>query len=426
MIDSGSGQFCDQISLAWLNSPPGTPAQDCSDCMLGVIQIQLNSPFGYHPEFAEDFQSMTASCSATGYSFTSPAPYAISTNYVPAPEPPTCAEPYIVQPGDTCDAIALSMSVSTYAVIKAGDLDFRCVRLQAGSSLCLPAQCSLYRVQYDETCDSILAKHNGLTLINLLNWNPNINPLCRNLDSLVETLICVSPPGGAPGEGTATPDPTPMPTEDPSTPVPKPTNGKDESNYPCAKWYTVADGDNCEELSIRSNIPLQDFYFLNPSINGQCSNLLLDIAYCVAAVGDISTYPSYPYSTSVPYTLSPPTYSTTTQTLSTVAPVITPKVELPIAPGTLDNCSYYVEHVPVPVIVDQRYQPDKPVITQNINSCDFATTAFGVSRAAFFSWNPSLDPADPCFLQEGYRYCALNHTSFLPSKLSVIQSAGNK
>lgn len=134
---------------------------------------------------------------------------------------------------------------------------------------------------------------------------------------LAETLICVSPPGGDPGEGTPITEPPPTPTEDPATPVPKPTNGKDESNYPCAKWYTIQDGDYCESVSIRESIALRDFYFLNPSINEQCTNLLLDIAYCVAAVGDINTYPSYPHSTPPLYTLTSATYSTTTQTLST-------------------------------------------------------------------------------------------------------------
>ncbi len=388
--------------------------------MLGVVQTQLNSPFGYHPEFAQDFQSMTQSCGANGYAFTSPAPYAVSTNPAPTPEAPTCSEPYIVQPGDSCDAIALSKGVPTYAVKTAGNLNFGCTNLQVGASLCLPSRCTLHRVQYDETCESIMAQHNGLNAVSLLNWNPNINPLCTNLGSLAKTLICVSPPGGDPGEGTPITEPPPTPTEDSATPVPKPTNGKDESNYPCAKWYTIQDGDYCESVSIRESIALRDFYFLNPSVNEQCTNLLLGIAYCVAAVGDINTYTSYPYSTAPLYTLTSATYSTTTQTLSTVAPSITPRTQLPVAPGTSSNCESYVEHVPVPAIADQNVQPDVPVITSNINSCDYAITASGVSLDDFLSWNPSLSSIDPCLLQDGYRYCVLNSTSSLPRKSETI------
>lgn len=198
--------------------------------------------------------------------------------------------------------------------------------------------------------------------------------------------------------------------------VPKPTNGKDESNYSCSKWYTIQDGDYCEGISIREGVALRDFHFLNPSINEQCTNLLLDIAYCVAAVGNINTYISYPYSTSFLYTLTSAIYSTTTQTLSTVEPIITPWVELPIAPGTSSDCEGYVDHFPIPAIADQSVQPDKVVISNYINTCDFTTTVFEVSLDDFLSWNPSLESVDPCMLQEGYRYCGLNSTTFLARK----------
>lgn len=384
--------------------------------MLGVVQTQLNSPFGYNPEFAADFQSMTSSCSASGYAFTSPTQYYVGANPEPTEEASTCSLPYIVQPNDSCDAIALSKGIPTYSIIRAGNLNFRCTNLQAGASLCLPSPCDLYRVKYDETCESILAQHSYMDDISLLNWNPNINQLCTNLGPLAETLICVSPPGGDPGEGTITTAPPPTPTEDPATALPKPANGKDESNYPCSKWYTIQDGDYCESVSIQEGIALRDLYFLNPSLNEQCTNLLLDIAYCVAAVGDINTYISYPYSTSFLYTLTSATYSTTTQTLSTVEPIITPRVELPIAPGTSSDCEGYVDYFPVPAIADQSVQPDKVVIGNFINSCDYATTTYEVSIDDFLSWNPSLASVDPCMLQEGYRYCALNSTSFLPRK----------
>lgn len=375
------------------------------------MQTQLNSQFGYHAEFADKFQSLTASCGATGYAFTSPAPYAVSSNLVAPPEAPTCSEPYIVQPGDSCDAISLAKNIPTFAIIMAGSLNSECSNLQGGASLCLPEPCTLYRVQYDDTCDSILEQHSELDAISLFNWNPNINALCSNLRRLVTTLICVSPPGGGPVTGTPITEPPTTPTEDATTAVPKPTNGKDESNYPCARWYTVQDGDHCESVSIRQSIALRDFYFLNPSIDEQCTNLLLGIAYCVAAVGDINTYASYPYSTTPAYTLTSPTYTTTTQTLSTVAPSITPLIELPLAPGTLSDCEDYVEHIPVPAIGDQNEQRDLPVLTNNVNTCIFALSSYKIQMDDFLLWNPSLAEVDPCMLQEGYRYCALNHTS---------------
>lgn len=107
---------------------------------------------------------------------------------------PTCPQTYIVQPNDSCDAISLSKYVSTHSIIKSGNLNSECTNLQAGASLCLPSRCELYRVKYDETCESILAQHCHIDEISLLNWNPDIDQLCTNLGPLAETLICVSPP----------------------------------------------------------------------------------------------------------------------------------------------------------------------------------------------------------------------------------------
>lgn len=374
------------------------------------MQVQLNSPFGYHDEFAQDFASATSSCGANGYAFTSPAPYAISANPAPDPTPPTCSDPYVVKAGDSCDAIALSKGISSYAIITAGNLLSDCTNLQVGAELCLPGPCELYRVQIDDTCESIVKRYTNLDVFGLLSWNPNINPLCRNLKSLVSSLVCVSPPGSS---GRPVPTPAPTPTDEVVTPVPKPTNGKDESNYPCAKWHTVQDGDHCESISIRQGIQLKDLYYLNPSLNTECTNLLLDIAYCVSAVGDINTYPGYPYSTTALYTLTSATYTTTTQTFSAVKPSITPLTELPLAPGSLSECESYVDYFPVEAIADQREQPYLPIVGESINSCDFATTANEVSLEDFLSWNPSLVGKDPCLLQAGYRYCSLKSSDYI-------------
>ncbi|GAW18021.1 hypothetical protein ANO14919_074900 [Xylariales sp. No.14919] len=412
--DSASGEFCDELHHEWLANG-STSAQNCSDCMLGTIQDQLNSPFGYHAEFAADFQSLTLSCNVTGYTFTSPTPYPSTLIPVEATHAPVCSDPYVVKSGESCDSIAVSLNVSTYSIIKAGGLDPGCGNLSPGDSLCLPAPCQLYRVQYDDTCGSIIAAHGGLNAVDILTWNANINTLCTNLDSLVGTLLCVSAPGNCFGNATMTTAP-PTPAAATITPVPKPTNGANDSNGRCASWYTVRDGDYCWSVSIRQSITLRDFYFLNPSIDANCTNLLLGVAYCVRPVGDINSYSAYPYSTSPLYTLTPFTYVTTTLTMPVRSLSMTPLIPLPTAPGTILDCAEYVEFVPVPPVADQNIQPDVPVITESINSCYFALTAFGVSMEDFISWNPSLSSISPCQLQEGYSYCALNSSGYaLPS-----------
>ncbi|KAF9874971.1 LysM domain-containing protein [Colletotrichum karsti] len=408
--DSSTGKFCHEIFLSWLPSGnASTSSQNCSDCMLGVSQSQLNSPFGYQADFAASFRNLTKSCSATRYTFTTPTPYAISTIAPPpTPERPTCGSPYVVKSNDTCDSIAVANGVATWSVLRAGGLDWRCKNLAAGDLLCLPKPCNLYRVQYDDTCEAIVSKRSGLNMASFMSWNPVINSLCTNMDELVGHMLCVTAPGGVPGDENMT-VPPPTPTADPGTAVPKPTNGKDETKGPCAKWYTIQDGDKCESVSVRDGIALRDFYFLNPSLDSQCTNLLLGIAYCVQAVGNIATYPGYPYSsTQSQYTLASPTYSTTTRTtVPSQAPSSTTRPVLPLASGSLSGCERNVEHIPVPKRADQEVQPDEPVLTEDVNSCIYVSSLYDVSIDDFLQWNPSLKAIKPCQLQVGFRYCAV-------------------
>lgn len=191
-----SGRYCDELFFLWLVADnASTSAANCSDCSLGVMQIQLNSPFGYDDDFADDFKSATASCSSADYPFTSPNSYAVGTD-LPNPgndlSTPSCSRPYLVPPGDSCDAISLSKEVSTYSIIRAGGLRPDCSNLAAGASLCLPSPCSLDRVRKGDDCASIVARYPGVTRESLLSWNPNIDPICTNIADLVGTFICLT------------------------------------------------------------------------------------------------------------------------------------------------------------------------------------------------------------------------------------------
>lgn len=193
--DTSSARYCDELFFLWLASGnASTSVAKCSDCSLGVVQVQLNSPFGFNEEFAQEFKSTKASCSSSEYSFTTPTPYAISTK-IPNPaddtSQPTCLTPYVVKSGDSCDAIAIAYNVSTNSIIKAGSLRNDCRNLLPGTSLCLPAPCVLYRIQEGDSCTSIVKANSGVTGVSFLAWNPNITPLCTNLADLTRTLICV-------------------------------------------------------------------------------------------------------------------------------------------------------------------------------------------------------------------------------------------
>lgn len=216
-----------------------------------------------------------------------------------------------------------------------------------------------------------------------------------------------SPPGGRAGDITITVAP-PATTTGNATPAPKPTNGASNTTMPCAKWYTVQDGDYCESISVRQSITLQDFYFLNPSVDTKCLNLWLSTAYCVLPVGDISKYPGYPYSSSAVYSLTKPAYVTTTSEFKPVVPSPTARVALPRAPGTKSDCEAYVDALPVDPFQDQSESDNVRLITESVNSCQFASSIYPISYDNFIKWNPSLASIKPCFLQQNYSYCAVN------------------
>jgi hypothetical protein len=68
--------------------------------------MQLSSPFGYDDEGAATFASLTSICNAEGYSYVTPAPYAINGTAPEAPPAHTCTGTYTGQEGDTCISIS--------------------------------------------------------------------------------------------------------------------------------------------------------------------------------------------------------------------------------------------------------------------------------------------------------------------------------
>lgn len=194
-INRESGQFCDTVFTSWLDKPALTDAELCSDCALGLRQLQLNSSFGYDEDTAERFASATQSCNKTGYTYTTPV---TSTKDQAAPTiqrltatAPTCPISYTVQEGDTCDSISIAHNASTFAIVRAGGVDASCSNLLTGSTLCLPQPCILHRVEFGDTCASIISAQAGLTPSRLAHWNPNLDPLCRYLETLAGSYLCV-------------------------------------------------------------------------------------------------------------------------------------------------------------------------------------------------------------------------------------------
>lgn len=382
--------------------------------MLGTQQVALGSPVGYSDELASEFNSLTSSCGKTGYAYSTPTSFALngtvpSTTAAPSP---TCSNTYQVAAGDTCASISVAHGVSTFGFVFLNSLDAGCTNFpQAGSTICLPASCKTYVVQANDTCFSIIQQQAAnATMVQLESWNLNLNRQCSNLQDYSNTTICIGPPVDI---ADASPTNTNADQSTFATPAPLPTDLVADTNTYCGKYYSTAEGDNCGLITTQNRISLKDFYFLNPEVNSTCGNLYLGYSYCVAPVGDISTYANYSGSnptgvcasafapsscytddiatmTSLPFMDANYTFSASPITSNT-ASLPSP---FPLAPSTRTDCFFYREYL----------TSDNATAETQLNSCAFVTYRYKVSTSDLLAWNPSLS-SNNCALAEGLRYC---------------------
>ncbi len=120
-----------------------------------------------------------------------------------------------------------------------------------------------------------------------------------------------------------------------------------ESNRNCGNWYAVVAEDTCDLVSVANYISLFDFLFLNPKINKNCSNLDLEVAYCVEPVRNLATYSGYTTSAEPTITISSATFSTVNTVISTAISdggYIAISSLLSKASETIDGCKTYRNH----------------------------------------------------------------------------------
>lgn len=193
------------------------------------------------------------------------------------------------------------------------------------------------------------------------------------------------------------------------TVVPAPTNAASDSNKNCASWHTVSlyivtcllfasaniskvvKDEYCAKIAQDNDLSLDDFYFLNPSVDTECRALLLGTAYCVRPVGDITTYTSYP-------SHPPPTSFTRPPTSTYTVPQTT---QSPQAPGSQDKCTLYINYFDSSDLVSQYGGND---VLERANRCSTLAGKYHFSIEDFVKWNPSLDAKD-CRLKPGFSYC---------------------
>lgn len=197
-------------------------------------------------------------------------------------------------------------------------------------------------------------------------------------------MSSLRPPGG-----TATQPPTPI---DSAAPVP--TNAAPDSNKKCKLWHTAVSGDTCGQMCADANTPLEDFYFLNPSIDKNCSNIFLGISYCVQPVGDINTYPGH--------TATGPSTTFTRPATTTTAKYTPPaKTQFPRASGSRNDCLMYQNYRDM----SKMRQIGTGFTFIDLNICTSVARKWNIGVTKLLEWNPSLSKDNKCSLQPGLSYC---------------------
>ncbi|KAF2416682.1 LysM domain-containing protein [Tothia fuscella] len=365
----------------------------CSMCSIKKLQIEAGSPYYYGPKLAAEsvYQSKTASCKISNMPMSTSRPVVPDS---PTGAPSKCAgTTYQVKAGDSCKSVAKRQGISTGWLIFDNNLSASCDDLTKSSSLCLKNTCKIHAVTAGETCESI-AKANNINTLQLQSWNPFINYGC-NLTRFVGESVCV----GMPGKPYKLPSGPAQPPTSAVTPAPVPPNLAANTTSRCGKYFKTAQGQDCNTILMKFGISIQDFKYLNPSINENCTDMLRDTNYCVQAVGDINTYPGRgqdgigKLQTAFTTGLMQMTWSK-----QTVKPTATSSTEHPLATGTRADCDRFVE--------GNIFQVDK---LSNIwkSSCDFVMAAYELSLKDLQRWNPSLSHStiNNCSLSVNARYC---------------------
>ncbi|KAF4534766.1 LysM domain-containing protein [Lasiodiplodia theobromae] len=368
--------------------------EPCDACFLKSLRLQAGSPYFEGPAIASMslYESMTSSCGVTGQ------PLTTTTLDFYTQEPTTTPTPcagttYSIQPSDDCFSISTTQGIGTAWLLSDNDLPAWCADFPTSGDLCLTNSCKVFTVTANDTCTSI-ARASNITEAQLHAWNPIIDFGCYNLDSMTGAQLCIS----APGTNFVPPTTTDLAPITPTTPATVPTDAAPDSNQNCGRWYDVQPGDYCNLLTLKFGISLDDFIFLNPSINVNCTNLIADESYCVQAVGDINTYSGRPgYTTASP---TEPFTGTPFTALpdATETPYVRLYPPLPIANGTRDDCSAY--------FAGDDYQFDLTG-TRWAGNCEFAAVNYDVSLDDFGTWNAGLANASSpdCVFETGVRYC---------------------
>ncbi|KAK6528315.1 hypothetical protein TWF281_009558 [Arthrobotrys megalospora] len=298
--DPTTGLYCTDFIIHQMNAYTGSTNLDYTDLPTSILctpchisrwrALQSSSVLGYDEEKKAEWTKIQQRCGLSyptaiqpDYIYTLPNAAAYDNTTVQNQTTCISGNKYTVKSGDTCHSIAGSQSVSEGTLRLINQIFPDCSNLIVGQSLCLPNKCSTYLFKNEDTCAAI-AGTLGLQTATLIGYNPSINEACSNT-GLKGSYICVTSPFA---------EYTPVFVENASsntgvyadTAIPAPGAIAKGTTRNCGKWYQVANEDICQIISLKMKIALSLFSDINPSVNSDCSNLVVGLWYCVQPIED--------------------------------------------------------------------------------------------------------------------------------------------
>ncbi|ODM15751.1 hypothetical protein SI65_08985 [Aspergillus cristatus] len=214
-----------------------------------------------------------------------------------------CGKYHKVSAGDTCEQISLKYSISVDLFLAINPSAGRgCSFLSPGIEYCVfpmqnwnattgsnmttstyitapgptptgsTSKCySWHTVEEGDDCAKLEAIY-GVSFGELQAWNPQINSICSNL--LLDAAYCVK------GVSMTAPSSTPASSTPTSSGAPPgPTQSGIAGN--CNSWVMQKDGIYCADMADNAGIKIDELYKWNSALNGDCSGLWPNYAYCV-------------------------------------------------------------------------------------------------------------------------------------------------
>ncbi|KAL3452698.1 hypothetical protein BJX65DRAFT_302607 [Aspergillus insuetus] len=201
-------------------------------------------------------------------------------------------------------------------------------------------------VQAGDTCNVYLAKYPGLSLANLVEWNPAIGNQCQNL--WVETYLCTGIEGWSTPTTTSTTNKITT-TSPPGNGIATPTPTQPGMIDNCNGFHEVKSGDTCASIAQAAGISVSELTTWNSGVGTGCSSLWLGYYVCISRVGATATM-------------------TTTTTTTTGNEISTP---LPTLPGMVSNCDAFY-------------------LVKSGDGCAAIASSKGITLSQLYAWNKNL------------------------------------